>query len=656
MTETQTSTALDTLLEETRSFTPPADFVAQANVSDPKVYEEADANYEAWWEGWAKKLKWDQPWTNVLDWSNAPYAKWFEGGKLNASVQCLDRHVAEGNGTRVAFHWEGESGDVRTLTYEDMLKEVSKVANGLKSLGIEKGDRVTLYMPMVPELAMTVLACARIGAIFSVVFAGFSSTSLKDRVQDQEAKAIVCADACWRRGKVLDLKVVVDEAVADCPSVENVLVWKRGDGIGTKAAGDKRDVYWEDVVEPQSTECAPVSMDAEDILFILYTSGTTGKPKGIVHTTGGYMTGAYATSNLVFDLKPETDVYWCTADIGWITGHTYIVFGPMANGVSQVLYEGAPDFPKQDRFWEIIEKYKVSVFYTAPTAIRAFMKWGDEHPAAHDLSSLRLLGSVGEPINPEAWVWYLHHIGGGKCPIVDTWWQTETGGIMITPLPGITTTVPGSATTPFPGVSAKLLDEEGNELKGPAGGYLVLDRPWPAMLRGLWGDNKRFEETYWSRYPGIYFPGDGAKRDEQNFLWVLGRVDDVMNVSGHRLSTMEIESALVSHDAVAEAAVIGVPHELKGQAPVGFVILRKDVEATDELAQVLRKHVGTLIGGLARPDQVHFTPELPKTRSGKIMRRLLRDVAEGKAIGDTTTLADPGVLKGLQANYEKDEA
>ena len=656
MTETQQSTALDTLLEETRSFTPPADFVAQANVSDPKVYEEADANFEAWWEGWAKKLNWDQPWTKILDWSNAPYAKWFEGGKLNASVQCLDRHVAAGNGTRVAFHWEGESGDVRTLTYADMLAEVSKVANGLKSLGIKKGDRVTLYMPMVPELAMTVLACARIGAIFSVVFAGFSSTSLKDRVQDQEAKAIVCADACWRRGKVLDLKVVVDEAVAECPSVENVLVWKRGDGISTKATGDKRDVYWDDVVVPQSTECAPEVMDAEDILFILYTSGTTGKPKGIVHTTGGYMTGAYATTNLVFDLKPETDVYWCTADIGWITGHTYIVFGPMANGVSQVLYEGAPDFPKQDRFWEIIEKYKVSVFYTAPTAIRAFMKWGDEHPAAHDLSSLRLLGSVGEPINPEAWVWYLHHIGGGKCPIVDTWWQTETGGIMITPPPGITTTVPGSATTPFPGVSAKLLDEEGNELEGPAGGYLVLDRPWPSMLRGLWGDNKRFEETYWSRYPGIYFPGDGAKRDEQNFLWVLGRVDDVMNVSGHRLSTMEIESALVSHDAVAEAAVIGVPHELKGQAPVGFVILRKDVEQSDELAQELRKHVGTLIGGLARPEQVHFTPELPKTRSGKIMRRLLRDVAEGKAIGDTTTLADPGVLKGLQASYEKDEA
>ncbi len=656
MTETQTSTALDTLLEETRSFTPPADFVAQANVSDPKVYEEADANYEAWWEGWAKKLNWDQPWTKILDWSNAPYAKWFEGGKLNASVQCLDRHVADGNGTRVAFHWEGESGDVRTLTYEDMLAEVSKVANGLKSLGIQKGDRVTLYMPMVPELAMTVLACARIGAIFSVVFAGFSSTSLKDRVQDQEAKAVVCADACWRRGKVLDLKVVVDEAVKDCPSVENVLVWNRGDGLESKAAGDPRDVNWKDVVEPQSTDCAPESMDAEDILFILYTSGTTGKPKGIVHTTGGYMTGAYATTNLVFDLKPETDVYWCTADIGWITGHTYIVFGPMANGVSQVLYEGAPDFPKQDRFWELIEKYKVSVFYTAPTAIRAFMKWGDEHPAAHDLSSLRLLGSVGEPINPEAWVWYLHHIGGGKCPIVDTWWQTETGGIMITPLPGITTTVPGSATTPFPGVSAKLLDEEGNELKGAAGGYLVLDRPWPAMLRGLWGDNKRFEETYWSRYPGIYFPGDGAKRDEQGFLWVLGRVDDVMNVSGHRLSTMEIESALVAHDAVAEAAVIGVPHELKGQAPVGFVILRKGIEQSDELAKDLRKHVGTLIGGLARPEQVHFTPELPKTRSGKIMRRLLRDVAEGKAIGDTTTLADPGVLKGLQSSYEKDEA
>jgi acetyl-CoA synthetase len=656
MTETQQSTALETLLEETRSFTPPREFVAQANVNDPEVYAQADADFESWWEGWAKKLNWDQPWTKVLDWSNAPYAKWFEGGKMNASVQCLDRHVADGNGTRVAFHWEGESGDVRTLTYADMLADVSKVANGLRSMGIQKGDRVTLYMPMVPELAMTVLACARIGAIFSVVFAGFSSTSLKDRVQDQQAKAVVCADACWRRGKVLDLKVVVDEAVADCPSVENVLIWKRGDGIGTAATGDPRDVYWDDVVVPQSTDCIPEVMDAEDILFILYTSGTTGKPKGIVHTTGGYMTGAYATTNLVFDLKPEKDVYWCTADIGWITGHTYIVFGPMANGVSQVLYEGAPDFPKKDRFWALIEKYQVSVFYTAPTAIRAFMKWGDQHPAAHDLSSLRLLGSVGEPINPEAWVWYLHHIGGGKCPIVDTWWQTETGGIMITPLPGITTTVPGSATTPFPGISAKLVDEEGNEIHGAGGGYLVLDRPWPAMLRGIWGDNARFEEAYWSRYPGIYFPGDGAKRDEQGFLWILGRVDDVMNVSGHRLSTMEIESALVAHEAVAEAAVIGVPHELKGQAPVGFVILRSGFESGPELADELRKHVGTLIGGLARPEQVHFTPELPKTRSGKIMRRLLRDVAEGKAIGDTTTLADPGVLAGLQADYEKGDS
>ncbi|MCP4092957.1 MAG: acetate--CoA ligase [Planctomycetes bacterium] len=647
-----TAKTIDTLLSEHRTFTPPEEFVAQANVSDPSIYENADADWQGWWASWAEQLQWDQKWDTVLNW-NPPYAEWFGGGKLNASVQCLDRHVAAGNGDRVAFYFEGEPGDARALTYSEVLRDVCRIANGLKSLGVEKGDRVAIYMPMVPELAMTLLACSRIGAIFSVVFAGFSPTSLKDRIQDQEAKLVICADACWRRGKILDLKKVVNEAVENCPSVENVVVWRRGGDCVSNAPSSSRDVEWGEVFVKQADECAPVSMDAEDPLFILYTSGTTGKPKGILHTTGGYMTGALATTKLVFDMKPEKDVYWCTADIGWITGHTYIVFGPMANGATQVIYEGAPDFPQQDRFWALIEKYKVSLFYTAPTAIRAFMKWGDEHPAKHDLSSLRLLGSVGEPINPEAWVWYLHHIGGGKCPIVDTWWQTETGSIMITPLPGITTTVPGSATTPFPGVEAKLINEDGSEVVGAGGGYLALTRPWPSMLRGLWRDNKRYEETYWSRFPGKYFAGDGAKRDENDFLWVLGRVDDVMNVSGHRLSTMEIESSLVAHEAVAEAAVVGVAHELKGQAPIGFVILRGGYEASPELEQELRAFVGKEIGGLARPDRITFTPELPKTRSGKIMRRLLRDVAEGKEIGDVTTLADPTVLKGLQAEFVK---
>lgn len=641
---------IDTLLSENRSFSPPADFVAQANVSDPSIYKNADDDWQGWWASWAEKLQWDRKWDTVLDWQ-PPYAKWFEGGKLNASVQCLDRHVAAGNGDRIAFYFEGEPGDTRELTYSDVLTDVCRIANGLKSLGVEKGDRVAIYMPMVPELAMTLLACSRIGAIFSVVFAGFSPTSLKDRIQDQEAKLVICADGCWRRGKVLDLKTVVNEAVEPCDSVTNVVVWRRGGELVSKAPAIARDVEWSDVFVNQADTCEPESMDAEDPLFILYTSGTTGKPKGILHTTGGYMTGALATTKLVFDLKEEKDVYWCTADIGWITGHTYIVFGPMANGATQVIYEGAPDFPQKDRFWSLIEKYKVSIFYTAPTAIRAFMKWGDEHPAKHDLSSLRLLGSVGEPINPEAWVWYLHHIGGGKCPIVDTWWQTETGSIMITPLPGITTTVPGSATTTFPGVEAKLINEDGSEVVGAGGGYLALTRPWPSMLRGLWGDNKRYEETYWSRFPGLYFAGDGAKRDDNGFLWILGRVDDVMNVSGHRLSTMEIESALVAHPAVAEAAVVGMTHELKGQAPIGFVILRSGFEGSPGLEQELRAFVGKEIGGLARPDRVTFTPELPKTRSGKIMRRLLRDIAEGKDIGDVTTLADPTVLKGLQEQF-----
>ncbi|HEX9793069.1 MAG TPA: acetate--CoA ligase [Planctomycetota bacterium] len=653
MTESAPKT-LETLLQENRHFPPPAEFAAQANANDAGVYARAEADPEAWWASWAEQLQWDRPWERVLDW-RPPHAKWFPGGKLNASVQCLDRHVAAGHGARVAYHWEGEPGDVRTLTYAEMLELVGKAANGLRQLGIGKGDRVTLYMPMVPELAIAVLACTRIGAIFSVVFAGFSAASLRDRIQDQAAKLVISADGCWRRGKILDLKLVVDAALADCPSVQHNLVWRRGAGLASAAAAQARDLDWHELVDAQAAGCAPESMDAEDVLFILYTSGTTGKPKGIYHSTGGYLTGALATSKLVFDMKPATDVYWCTADIGWITGHSYIVFGPMANGVTQVMYEGAPNHPGPDRFWELCAKYGVTVFYTAPTAIRAFMKWGDEHPARHDLSALRLLGTVGEPINPEAWMWYAHHIGGERCPIVDTWWQTETGGIMITPLPGITNTIPGSATRAFPGVEAKLVDEAGVEIAGAGGGYLVLTRPWPHMLRGVWGDEQRYVDTYWTRFPGCYFAGDGAKRDAEGNFWVLGRVDDVMNVSGHRLSTMEIESALVDHRAVAEAAVIGVPHALKGQAPVGFVILRGGHEPTPALAEELRQHVGTMIGGLARPEQVIFTPELPKTRSGKIMRRLLRDVAEGKVIGDTTTLADPGVLAGLKQEYESKE-
>lgn len=650
-----TRTAIETLLQEHRHFEPPAGFAAAANAADPSIYALAERDWEAWWASWAERLDWERKWDRVLDW-RPPFAQWFVGGRINASVQCLDRHVAAGHGDRVAFFWEGEPGDTRILTYRQMLEGACQVSNGLRALGVGRGDRVTLYMPMVPELAMAVLGCARIGAIFSVVFAGFSANALRDRMQDQEAKLLITADGCWRRGKVLDLKLVADEAVAACPSVQHVLVWRRGAGVATAAGAHPRDREWSALVARQPRQCPPASMDAEDPLFILYTSGTTGKPKGILHTTGGYLTGTYATANLVFDLKPAHDVYWCTADIGWITGHSYIVFGPMANGATQVMYEGAPNHPEPDRLWELIAKYKVTIFYTAPTAIRAFMKWGDHWPAKHDLSSLRLLGSVGEPINPEAWVWYLHHIGGARCPIVDTWWQTETGAIMITPLPGLTRTVPGSATRPFPGVAAALVDENGAEVHGPGGGYLVLTRPWPSMLRGIWGDDERYRQTYWSRFPGRYFAGDGCKRDAEGNYWLLGRVDDVMNVSGHRLSTMEIESALVDHPAVAEAAVVGVPHELKGQAPVAFVLLRAGRAANQALAAELIEHVAKLIGGLARPDRVLFAAELPKTRSGKIMRRLLRDVAEGKALGDTTTLADPRVVEELKAMYEGQEA
>ncbi|MFN3649954.1 MAG: acetate--CoA ligase [Armatimonadota bacterium] len=645
---------IEALLEESRVFAPTPEFTAQANVSSDELYERAAADPEAFWASMAEELHWFRKWDTVLRWE-APFARWFDGGQLNASYNCLDRHVEAGRGDRVAFHWEGEPGDTRTLTYRELWEEVCRFANALKALGVAKGDRVTLYMPMVPELAIACLACARIGAPHSVVFGGFSAEALADRIHDSQSKVLVTADGGWRRGGVVPLKKAADEALESCPSVEKVVVLER---VGAERAPvsmrEGRDHWWHEVTADASADCPAEPMDSEDLLYILYTSGSTGKPKGIAHTTGGYLLGCYCTTKWVFDLKPD-DVYWCTADIGWVTGHSYIVYGPLANGATSVMYEGAPDFPDKDRFWALCEKYGVTVFYTAPTAIRAFMKWGEEYPARHDLSRLRLLGSVGEPINPEAWMWYHDHIGGGRCPIVDTWWQTETGHIMISPLPGVTPTKPGSATRPLPGISADILDAQGNSVP-VGGGYLVIKHPWPGMLRTLYGDPERFQQVYWSRYPGIYFTGDGAKRDADGYFWVLGRVDDVMNVSGHRLSTMEIESALVDHPAVAEAAVIGKKHELKGEAPAAFVTLKAGREASDALADELKAHVARKIGAIARPDSIVFTAELPKTRSGKIMRRLLRDVAEGRALGDTTTLADPAVVASLREKYESNES
>ena len=650
---TQPDKTIEALLLEKRQFPPPKKFSEQANVRDPSVYRKADRDFEKFWAGFARELSWYKPWKRVLDWK-PPKAKWFVGGKLNASVNCLDRHVAGLRKNKAALVWEGEPGDQRTLTYRALLREVSKFANVLKSLGVGKGDRVTLYMPMIPELPIAMLACARIGAIHSVVFGGFSAESLKDRINDQGAKVLVTADGGWRRGNVVPLKKISDEALAETPTIEAVVVVRRtGLPVGFD---EKRDRWWHELMAGASTRCPPEKMDAEDPLYILYTSGTTGKPKGILHTTGGYLVGTYATSKWVFDLKDE-DVYWCTADIGWVTGHSYVVYGPLANGATCLIYEGAPDTPARDRFWDLIERHGVTILYTAPTAIRAFMKWGTEWPEKHDLSSLRLLGTVGEPINPEAWIWYQKNIGGGRCPVVDTWWQTETGMILITPLPGLTRTRPGSATFPFPGIRATILDAAGKEIK-VGGGYLAITRPWPAMLRTIWGDDERYVSTYWSKWRNdVYFPGDGAKRDEAGYFWLLGRVDDVMNVAGHRIGTMEVESALVDHPAVAESAVVGINDEMKGTAIAAFVILKetKGKAVGGELVDELRGHVAKKIGAIAKPDKLFFVADLPKTRSGKIMRRLLRDIAEGRVLGDTTTLADASVVDALKTQYEEKE-
>jgi acetyl-CoA synthetase len=643
--------ALEALLQEDRRFPPPAAFAESANASDPEVHLRAAADPEAYWAEWARELEWFEPWRKVLEWK-PPHAKWFVGGQLNASYNCLDRHLEGWRRNKAALVWEGEPGDARTYTYWDLQREVSKFANVLKSLGVKKGDRVAIYLPMVPEAAIAMLACARIGAPHSVVFGGFSSDSLRDRINDAEARVLVTGDGGFRRGRVVPLKEAADRALEEAPGVEHVIVVRRGAGLHVPVhMKDGRDHWYEDVMEGVSADCEAEHLDAEDLLFILYTSGTTGKPKGVVHSTGGYMTQVHATTNLVFDLK-EDDVYWCTADVGWVTGHSYIVYGPLSNGASVLMYEGAPDWPDRGRFWQLVEKYGVTVLYTAPTAIRAFMRWGTDWPAEHDLSTLRLLGSVGEPINPEAWMWYHEHIGGGRCPIVDTWWQTETGGIMITPLPGITETTPGSATVAFPGISAEVLTAEGDTA---GAGYLAITKPWPGMLRTIWGDDERFRETYWTRWDGIYFPGDGAKRDENGNFWILGRVDDVLNVAGHRIGTMEVESALVDHASVAEAAVVGRADEMKGQAIAAFVTVKDGIVANERLRQDLRAHVTDKIGAIARPDDILFSADLPKTRSGKIMRRLLRDIAEGRALGDTTTLADPAVVAKLKTEYEDKE-
>ncbi|MFC1430951.1 acetate--CoA ligase [Streptacidiphilus sp. N1-3] len=648
--------SLENLLKEERRFAPPAELAAAANVT-AAAYGEAKEDRLAFWAEQARRLSWSTEPTETLDWSNPPFAKWFADGELNVAYNCVDRHVEAGHGDRVAIHFEGEPGDSRAITYAQLKDEVSKAAHALTELGIEKGDRVAVYLPMIPEAAVAMLACARIGAAHSVVFGGFSAEAVASRVQDADAKLVITADGGYRRGKPTALKPAIDEAVLSCPTVQHVLVVRR---TGQETAWTEgRDVWWDEITSRQSTEHTPVPHNAEHPLFILYTSGTTGKPKGILHTTGGYLTQASYTHHAVFDLKPETDVYWCTADIGWVTGHSYIVYGPLANGATQVMYEGTPDTPHQGRFWEIIQKYKVTLLYTAPTAIRTFMKWGDDIPAKFDLSSLRILGSVGEPINPEAWIWYREHIGAGKTPIVDTWWQTETGAMMISPLPGVTHTKPGSAQTPLPGISATVVDDEANEVPDGGGGYLVLTEPWPSMLRTIWGDDQRYLETYWSRFGAghegsgsdkwTYFAGDGAKKDEDGDLWLLGRVDDVMLVSGHNISTTEVESALVSHPKVAEAAVVGATDATTGQAIAAFVILRGSAKDNEDLVAELRNHVAKVLGPIAKPKLIQLVSELPKTRSGKIMRRLLRDIAEGRAVGDTTTLADSTVMDLIQS-------
>jgi len=640
---------LEALSDEDRTFPPPAGFVADALVTDDTMRREADADPEGFWADQARALlHWDADFTTTCEW-DLPFAKWFTGGRLNVSYNCLDRHVADGHGDQAAILWEGEPGDTRSISYGELLAEVGRTANALKALGVERGDRVAIYMGMVPELPIAMLACARIGAAHSVVFGGFTADSLRDRINDAEARVLVTGDGAWRRGGIVPLKEIADDALAATPSIEKCLVLRRTAQDVSMTEG--RDVWWHDLVPGQSPDCPPESMDAEDLLFILYTSGTTGKPKGIMHTTGGYLTQVAFTTKYVFDLHPDTDVYWCTADCGWVTGHSYIVYGPLANRATSVMYEGTPDHPGKDRFWSIVAKYGVSILYTAPTAIRTFMKWGTEFPEAHDLSTLRLLGSVGEPINPEAWIWYSEHIGGGRCPVVDTWWQTETGAIMISPLPGATVAKPGSATFPLPGIGAEIVNDDGAPVGIPGGGYLTLTRPWPSMLRGIWGDPDRYRETYWSRFADRYFAGDGAKRDAEGYYWLLGRVDDIMLVAGHNISTTEVESALVSHPAVAEAAVVGKTDDTTGQAVAAFVILRAGNEPSDALVAELRDHVGHAIGPIAKPKSILFTEDLPKTRSGKIMRRLLRNVAEDQALGDTTTLADPGVVDGIKSRY-----
>jgi acetyl-CoA synthetase len=639
----QSQETLSNLLQETRRFSPPAELAESANVT-AEAYEEAAADRLGFWARQAERLTWAKRWDTVLDWSNPPFAKWFVGGELNVAYNCVDRHVEAGLGDRVAYHWEGEPGDTRTITYAELQREVSKAANALLELGVRKGDRVAIYLPMIPELPISMLACARIGATHSVVFGGFSADALRSRIDDAQAKVVITADGGYRRGKPSALKPTVDEAVKDTPSVEKVVVVRR---TGEQIAENPRDVWWHDLVERQSDEHTPEPVDAEHPLYILYTSGTTGKPKGILHTSGGYLTQTAYTHYAVFDLKPETDVYWCTADIGWVTGHSYIVYGPLANGATSVLYEGTPDTPHKGRWWEVVQKYKVTIFYTAPTAIRTFMKWGDDIPAGFDLSSLRVLGSVGEPINPEAYVWYRENIGGGRCPVVDTWWQTETGAIMISPLPGVTAGKPGAAMRPLPGVEADVVDDQAQSVPNGGGGFLVIREPWPSMLRTIWGDDERYVKTYWSRFDGLYFAGDGAKRDDDGDIWLLGRVDDVMLVSGHNISTTEVESALVSHPKVAEAAVVGSTDPVTGQAIVAFVIPRgsagEEVEGEGFVAE-LRGHVAKTLGPIAKPRQIMIVPELPKTRSGKIMRRLLRDVAENRSLGDVTTLTDSSVM------------
>jgi acetyl-CoA synthetase len=640
---------IEALLSEKRSFPPPQGFLGSVVVNDPAIYDRAAADPEGFWAEEAGRLTWARPWGSVMEWT-PPWVKWFAGGRLNASVNCLDRHVEAGGGDKVAYLWEGEPGDSREITYAQLLEEVCRLANALRSLGVRKGDRVNIYLGMIPELPIAMLACARLGAPHSVVFGGFSAESLRDRINDAEAKVLITADGAWRRGQIVPLKGNADEALTECPTIEHVITVRRCENEHGFTPG--RDVWYHELVAAQPATCEPEEMDAEDFLYLLYTSGTTGKPKGIAHTTGGYMTQVAATHRMIFDIHDD-DVYWCAADCGWVTGHSYIVYGPLANHTTGVMYEGAPDWPDKDRWWSIIEKHRVSILYTAPTAIRSFMRWGTDYPQKHDLSSLRLLGSVGEPINPEAWVWYWTFIGGERCPIVDTWWQTETGAILITPLPGLTTLKPGSATIPFPGVVAYVVDESGETVPLGGGGYLVLTRPWPSIARTIWGDPDRYVQTYFAKYgPDVYVAGDGARRDEDGYFWLLGRIDDVMNVAGHRLSTFEIESALVDDPKVAEAAVVSRPDELKGEGIVAFVTLKASYEGDAAMLGELRDHVAKVIGPIAKPDDIIFTPDLPKTRSGKIMRRLLRDVARGNTLGDVTTLANAEIVEQIHEMVE----